>query len=110
EPAAGLGNRHVARRPAAAIIDVLEREALGQTRPHDRERKVLIEAALADVTERHHLDQRKFHAAPMRPLQQRREFFLVYAFERPPRGSGPWARRPAGHGSPPEPCLAHPSA
>src|SRR5919197_2814744 len=81
EPAAGLGNLDVARGPAAAIFDVLELEAFGQPRPHDRERKVLIEAAFADVAERHYLDQRKLHAAPVRPFQQRRKLVLVHAFE-----------------------------
>ena len=42
----------------------------------------MIEAAFADVAERHHLDERKLHAAPVRPLQQGWKFVLVHAFER----------------------------
>ena len=82
EPAAGLGDVDIARRPAAAIVDILKREPFAQARPHNRQRKVLIEAAFADVTERHHLDEGQLHAAPVRPFQQRRELVLVHAFER----------------------------
>src|SRR5262245_15709164 len=57
EAAAGLGDFDVARRPAAAIVDILEREAFGQAGPYDRQRKVLIEAAFADLAKRHHLDE-----------------------------------------------------
>ena len=81
EPAAGLGDVDIARRPAAAIVDILKREPFAQARPHNRQRKVLIEAAFADVTERHHLDEGQLHAAPVRPFQQRRELVLVHAFE-----------------------------
>src|SRR5262249_14772797 len=82
EAAAGLGDLDVTRGPAAAIVDILEREAFGQACPHDRQRKVLIEAAFADVAKRHHLDESELHAAPVRPFEQRWELVLVHAFER----------------------------
>src|SRR5262249_398703 len=41
EPAAGLGDVDIARRPAAAIVDILKREPFAQARPHNRQRKVL---------------------------------------------------------------------
>ena len=72
EPAAGLGDRDVARRAAGAIVDVVQREALGQARAHHRQRQVLVEPPFADVAERHHLDEGELHAAPMRPLDERR--------------------------------------
>src|SRR5262245_2207721 len=82
EPAAGLDDVDVARRSAAAIVDILEREPFAQARPHDRQRKVLIEAAFTDVAQRHHLDESQLHAAAMRPFEQRRELVLVHALER----------------------------
>ena len=73
---------HVARGPAGAVVDVVEREALGEPRAHDRERQILVEPALADIAERHHLDQREVHAAAMRPGDQLGELVLVDALER----------------------------
>ncbi len=81
EAAAGLGDVDVARGPAAAIVDILEREAFGQACAHDRQRKVLIEAAFADVAKRHHLDESELHAASVRPFEQRWELVLVHALE-----------------------------
>ena len=60
----------VARGPAAAVVEVFERVALGEPRPHRRQRQILIEPALTDLAERHHLDQGQIHAASVRPLDQ----------------------------------------
>ena len=46
EPAAGLGDAHIAGRAAGAVVDVLQRVALGKPRAHHRERQVLVEPAL----------------------------------------------------------------
>ena len=70
ERAAGLRDAHVARRAAGAVVDVVERVALGKPRAHHRQRQVLVEPALADVAERHHLDQGEVHAAAVRPFDQ----------------------------------------
>ena len=72
EPAAGLGDAHIARRSAGAIVELLERESFGEAGAHHRQRQILVEAAFADLAERHHLDQRQVHAAAMRPFDQAR--------------------------------------
>ena len=72
EPAAGLRNAHIARRPAGPIVDVVERVALGKPRAHERQRQILVEPAFADFAERHHLDQRQIHAAAVRPFEELR--------------------------------------
>ena len=70
EPPAGLLDAHIARRAAGAVVDVFEREALGEPRAHHRQRQILIEPAFADVAERHHLDHGEIHAAAVRPCDQ----------------------------------------
>ena len=57
EPAAGLGDAHIAGGTAGAIVDVFERKALGEPRADERKRQILVETAFADLAERHHLDQ-----------------------------------------------------
>ena len=62
-----------------------------------------------DLAERHHLDQRQVHAAPVGPFHQRLDLFLVDALERdrvdldPQPAScaasmpaAPWRDRPSG--------------
>src|SRR5215475_10199017 len=49
EPAAGLLDAHVARWAAGAIVDILERVALGKPSPRHRERQILLEPAFADL-------------------------------------------------------------
>ena len=80
--AAGLRDRHVARRPAGLVVAVGQSEALGDPRPHHGERQVLVEPAFADVAERHHLDEGEVHAGAMRPFDERDELVLVDALER----------------------------
>ena len=82
ERSAGLRDAHIARRSAGAIVDILERVALGEPRAHHRQRQILIEPAFADIAERHDLDQRQIHAAAVRPFDQAGEFVLVDALER----------------------------
>ena len=82
EPAAGLLDAHIARRAAGAVVDVLERVALGEPRAHHRQRQILVEPVFADVAERHHLDDGQVHAAAVRPFDQVGEFVLVDALER----------------------------
>ena len=82
EHSPGLGDAHVARGAAAAVVEVLEREARGELRSHHRQRQILIDPALIDLAERHHLDQGQIHAASVRPLDQTREFVFVDALER----------------------------
>ena len=82
EPAAGLRHPDITSGAAGLVVDVLEREALGEPRARDRERQVLVEPAFADIAERHHLDQRELHAAPVRPAHELGEFVLVDALER----------------------------
>src|SRR5215475_9506870 len=52
EPAAGLAHAHVAGRPAGAVIDLVEGEAVGEPGSHHRQRQVLLEPVLADIAER----------------------------------------------------------
>ena len=82
EPAAGLLDAHVARRAAGPVVDVFQREALGQARAHDRQRQILVEPVVADVAERHHLDDGEVHAAAVRPGDEIAELVLVDALER----------------------------
>src|SRR5205814_8353104 len=42
----------------------------------------LFRSALADIAERHHLDQGEVHAAAVRPVDELREFVLIDALER----------------------------
>jgi hypothetical protein len=55
---------------------------LGQARPHHRQGQVLIEPIFADIAQRHHLDHREIHAAPVRPSEQAADLVLVDALER----------------------------
>ena len=48
---------HIAGRPAGAVVDLVEGEALGQPGAHHRQRQILVEPAFADIAERHHLDE-----------------------------------------------------
>ena len=74
--------RDITRRPAGAVVEIFECKAFGKPRAHERERQILVEAAFADLAERHHLDQREIHAAAVRPFDQIGEFVLVHALER----------------------------
>ncbi len=82
EPATGLGHLNVTGRAARPIIDVGEREAFGEARPHHRQRQVLVEPAFTDVAERHDLDEREVHPAAVRPRDESGELVLVHALER----------------------------
>ena len=44
EPAAGLLHAHIAGRAAGAVVEVLERVARRQPRPHQRQRQILVDA------------------------------------------------------------------
>src|SRR5205085_3841475 len=68
--------------PAGAIVDLLQRELLGKSRPHYRQREILIKPAFADIAERHHLDDGEIHVAPMRPTHELGKLVLVNALER----------------------------
>src|SRR4051812_42606399 len=77
-----FGNADEAGRPTGLVIDVIKRVALSKPSARDRQRQILIEPTFADVAERHDLNEREVHAAPMRPLHQVGEFILVDALER----------------------------
>ena len=82
EPAAGFLDADIARRSAGALVELVEGEPFGKPRPDHRERQILREPVVANVAERHHLDQGEVHATAMGPVDQRRDFVLVDALER----------------------------
>ena len=81
EPSAGFRNAHIARGAARSIVNVVELIAVAKARAYERERQILVETAFADLAERHHLDQRQIHAAPMRPFDQARKLVVIHVFE-----------------------------
>src|SRR5215208_5310938 len=94
ELAAGLLDPDVARRPAAALVEVLEGVALREPRPHERQRQELVDALRLDLAERHDLDQRHVHAAAMRPFEEARDLVVVEILQRDgvdldPQAGGP---------------------
>ena len=109
ELAAGLGDADVAGRAAGVVVEVGQRELLGEPRAQQRQRHILVDAAFADVAHRHHLDQRQRHALAVRPLHQRGDFVLVQVLQRHrvdldaqgPRRAPPRCR--------PAPCRDRPS-
>ena len=83
DPPAGLGDPHVARRPAGALGRVGEGPARLQIAPQVLQRPVLVEPVLvAEVAHRHDLDEGEVEAALAAPLHQPVQFVLVDALER----------------------------
>src|SRR5712692_3751794 len=82
ELAAGLADAHVACGAAGVLVEVGQGVLLGKARAEQGQRDVLVDASFADVAHRHDLDQRQRHALAVRPLHQRRNFFLVQILQR----------------------------
>ena len=82
EPAAGLRDPAVARRPARAVVDLFESPALGQLGPHHGERQILVEPGfLADLAHGHDLDEGQVEALVAAPADQAVELVVVDALE-----------------------------
>src|SRR5579863_7564450 len=59
EPAASFRNAHIARWTTRSIVNGVELIAIQKLCAHDRERQILANSVIADLAERHHLDQRQ---------------------------------------------------
>ena len=83
EPPSGLAHRHIARRPAGAVIGLVERPAPLQPGAHQRQRQVLVEPVLAaDIAHRHDLDDDEVEPLIAAPGDEIVEFVLVDAAQR----------------------------
>ncbi|MPL99900.1 hypothetical protein SDC9_46121 [bioreactor metagenome] len=111
EALAGLGQPHIARRPARAFSGLGDGEALGQPRAQVGQRPVLLEPLfLAHLAHRHHLDEGQVMPLGAAPVDEGEKLVLVEALQRdgvdlhpqprPGRGADPLEHRleaaPAG--------------
>src|SRR5688572_28374356 len=81
EPPARLADAHIAGRAARAVVELVERVALGETSADERKWQELIDALRFDVDKRHDLDQGEVHAAAMRPFEEGFDLVLIDALQ-----------------------------
>jgi len=93
EPLAGLAHRDIARRPARAVVALVQGPALAQLRAHHGERQVLLGAVAVDLAQGHGLDEGEVVALGRAPGDQVLDLVLVDAAQRHGVDFHPEARR-----------------